>query len=195
MQWFKLRPTFERLLPKDRQFYLDLLAAKCKQQNNPDLFLMHGEYGELHLPREQHRLWSPHLSFYVESRGDGAILYGRFAPRVDIWTSVWIAYLAMAFTAFFAFTLAFAQWVLSENAWGLWIGIASIAGILMLYAIAHTGQQWSVDQMHLLQDRLNLLIESAHVPDDPGSEGSPGAGIGDSNSSSPAPTSPLGSIG
>lgn len=189
MQWFKLRPTFQRSLSRDRQYYLEMLAEKCKQLNNAELFLMHGEYGEIHLPREHHRLWSPHLSFYVESRGEQTVLYGRFAPRIEIWTSIWIAYLVMAFTAFFAFTLAFSQWTLGESMWGFWIGCAAIGGLFLLYVIAHTGQQWSVDQMHDLQDQLNALIDSDQL------ESRPGAGIGDSNSNSPSPSSPIGAVG
>ena len=141
MQWFKLRPTFQYELPETRQHYLDELSSRCRQLNQPTLFFMHGEYGELHLPPDQHRLWSPHLSFSVETNAKQAILRGRFAPRVEIWTPIWIFYLAMSFTAFFAFTLAFSQWMLGKSAWGAGIGIAAMLLILLLYVIAHIGQQ------------------------------------------------------
>ena len=160
MSWFKLRPTFEYALPEPPQGYLDKLNTEFKRVGDTTLFIMHNEYGEFHLPKDQHRLWSPHLSFYLEAHENSTTLHGRFAPRVEIWTSVWIFYLAMSFTAFFAFTLAFTQWMLNLNCWGMWIGLLAIALIGLLYVIAHVGQQWSVDQMHLLQERLNTILHS-----------------------------------
>lgn len=181
MQWFKLRPTFQYELTNSQQHYLDKLASEARRLNQPQVFLMHGEYGELHLSADQHRLWSPHLSFYIEPNDQHATLHGRFAPRVEIWTTVWIFYLAMSFSAFFAFTLAFSQWMIGEAAWGAWVGLAAIVSIIFLYAVAHIGQQWSVDQMHDLRDRLDSLLAESQEPD-----GSTGLGIGESKSSSPS---------
>jgi hypothetical protein len=120
---------------------------------------MHDEYGELHLPADQHRLWSPHLSFYVESRGGQTVVHGRFAPRLTVWTSVWIAYLFLAFTAFFALMLGGVQLGIGLPPWGLAVGSLAALLILGLYMVAHIGQQWSVDQMHQLRDRLIDLLQ------------------------------------
>lgn len=170
MQWFKLRPTFEILLSDS---YLTaskkLQAAVSLLATSDPLLHFHGEYGEIHLPPELHRVWSPHLSFCVyEPRDDNAasrncVLHGRFAPRWQVWTFVWAVYLAMSFSIFFGLALAYSQWMVQETMSGLIVVVFGIFVIASLYVIAHLGQQRSVDQMHLLRDRLEKLMEAANL--------------------------------
>ena len=101
MSWFRLRPTFDIPLDQPREIVIERLADLQSKYPKLQLFLMFGEYGELHLPPEEHRLWSPHLSFYLIESGNEALVHGRFAPRVDVWTVVGMAYLVFLFTAFF----------------------------------------------------------------------------------------------
>lgn len=159
----RLRPTFVIASQLSRSDTIAALQQAANAQGQSDLFRMHGEYGELHLPRDQHRVWSPHLSFYVNEDaknedGETARILGRFAPRVDVWTSIWIFYLLMAFSAFFGFTLAYSQWALGNSAWGIWIGIVPLLLILTLHIIANVGQTWSADQMHTLREQLEALV-------------------------------------
>lgn len=163
MPWFRLRPTFEISLDRPRALVIENLRVEQSGAANRNLFLIHGEYGELHLPPSEHRLWSPHLSFYVFERDNRCWIHGRFAPRVNVWTSVWIVYLATAFTAFFGFTLAISQWLLQTNPWGLWVGLAALALLLGVYVAAHLGQQWSADQMHKLRAQLENCLDQAGV--------------------------------
>lgn len=163
MQWFQLRPTFEIPLAESRESTMNKLSSECAKVGDHKSFFMHGEYGELHLPVECHRLWSPHLSFYVSSRNDHGLIHGRFAPRIDVWTFVWINYLAMSFTAFFGFALAYSQWMLGEPMWGAWVAALAMVAIGVLYMVAHIGQQWSADQMQDLRNRLEGLLQSAGV--------------------------------
>lgn len=163
MKWFRLRPTFEIPVHESSQAAIEKLVAISQQRNQPTIFRVHGEYGELHLPTPEHRVWSPHLSFYITQRGDSQLLLGRFAPRVDVWTSVWIFYLLMAFSSFFGFMLAYSQWSLGHPTWGLWLGGVPLLAIATLYIVAHIGQQWSVDQMHALRDQLEQILSEASI--------------------------------
>lgn len=163
MSWFRLRPTFEIALGEPRSVAIEKLEGEYTRLNDHHSFFMHGEYGELHLPSSQHRLWSPHLSFYVSEREGDSLILGRFAPRIEVWTFVWVVYLAMAFTAFFGLALAYSQWMLSEPAWGLAVAVFGTLAIVALYVTAHIGQQWSVDQMELLKSRLHELLKTANV--------------------------------
>ncbi|MCA9133297.1 MAG: hypothetical protein KDA45_09090 [Planctomycetales bacterium] len=140
------------------------LQAEFERVGQPDSFFLHGEYGELHLPPSEHRLWSPHLSFYVSEREEQGLIHGRFAPRMEVWTFVWIVYLAMSFTTFYGFTLAYSQWMLGERGWGLWVAGGALLAIAVLYIVAHVGQQWSSDQMSLLRQRLEAILQAAGVP-------------------------------
>lgn len=168
MSWFRLRPTFEIQVNQTKQEVIEKLTRLQRQIAEKRLFLMFGEYGELHLPAAEHRLWSPHLSFYINEVNQQTSVYGRFAPRIDVWTVVWIAYLVFIFTAFFGAILGFSQWTLGETAWGMWIALAATALWLSLFAIAHVGQQWSSDQMHVLRNRLEkMLTEDSDLQPEP----------------------------
>jgi hypothetical protein len=163
MRWFHFRPTFDWPLEETRDVAIERLDQQFSQRKQRERFAMYGEYGELHLPPEQHRLWSPHLSFYVMPREQRSVIHGRFAPRVDVWTSVWIAYLMMVFSAFFGAMLAYSQWTLGESVWGLIIVGVSLSTILALYLVAHIGQQWSADQMEFLRTQLEEMVTSAEL--------------------------------
>jgi hypothetical protein len=161
--WFTLRPTFEVPISVSRDLAMQRLMAHYQLVNQPSRFFIHGEYGELHLPPEQHRLWSPHLTFYVSSEVGQPRIHGRFAPRLEIWTFVWVLYLAMAFTAFFSFAMAFSQWAIGEQSWWHWLGFVSAASIFLIYAIAQVGQQWSSDQMETLRNWLEDILREASL--------------------------------
>ncbi len=163
MRWFTLRPTFDIQLLETSDHAVQKIARAYQFVENKKLFLLFGEYGELHLPTSEHRVWSPQLSFSVNPKGDHSFIHGRFAPRLEVWTFVWICYLALAFTAFFGFILGFSQFMIGSNAWGIWIGIVAMMLWGALIAIAHVGQQLSVDQMRTLQSRLVDFISQADL--------------------------------
>lgn len=163
MQWFTLRPTFEIQLSDSRDEAVEKIDRAYKQAENKKLLLVFGEYGELHLPPSEHRVWSPHLSFSVNRNGDHAYIHGRFAPRLEIWTFVWICYMTFAFTAFFGFILGFSQYMIGAHAWGNWIGIIALLLWATLIVVAHIGQQLSTDQMHALQNQLNDFLGAAKL--------------------------------
>ncbi|MEQ1902935.1 MAG: hypothetical protein ABL888_01960 [Pirellulaceae bacterium] len=163
MQWFRLRPTFQLELIDSREVVIEKLKMFHGQASNSDHFQLFGEYGELHLPAREHRLWSPHLSFYVLAKDSGSTIHGRFAPRVDVWTVVWISYLLMIFTAFFSGALAISQWQLGQSLWGLWLMITALLVWALIYVVAQVGQQWSGDQMLALRERLEAMLLAAGI--------------------------------
>jgi len=163
MQWFSLRPTFEIQLMESRQGAVEKIDRAYKVAENKKFLLVFGEYGELHLPPNEHRVWSPHLSFSINQHGDYAFILGRFAPRLEIWTFVWICYMTFAFTAFFGFIFGFSQFMIGVNAWGNWIGLVALLLWGTLIVVAHIGQQMSTDQMHALQQQLDQFLGAAEL--------------------------------
>lgn len=162
-RWLELRPVFEIHLRESREVAMQRLAEAFKDFNQPRIFLVHGEYGELHLPVSEHRMWSPHLSFYVTQEENESILRGRFAPRMEIWAFVWVLYLAMAFSAFFALTMEFSMRSIGESAWWHWLALAAILMIVLIYVVANVGQQWSSDQMHKLRGQLEEILSKCQL--------------------------------
>ena len=163
MRWFRLRPTFEIAVVGDRNDVIDKIAQRYQAMMPAPLMFVAGEYGELHLPVAEHRVWSPHLSFYIQDREGLTFVQGRFAPRLEVWTFVWVIYLAMAFSAFFGLALGYSQWSLGGSAWGGWVAIGAGLVIATLYVVAHLGQQWSDDQMRLLREQLDEFLRLAEV--------------------------------
>jgi len=163
MQWFRLRPTFEIQLDVDRSEAMRRIQTHYDSLGPINSMFLHGEYGEFHLPSVEHRLWSPHLSFYVHQQDENGLIRGRFAPRLEVWTFVWVVYLAMTFSAFFGLALAYSQWTLGGSAWGCWIAVVALVVIATLYAIANVGQQLSSDQMNTLRDRLDVFLRDAQI--------------------------------
>jgi len=163
MRWFRFRPTFEIRIDENREVAIQKLQGQFKKLATKDHFLMFGEYGELHLDPAEHRLWSPHLSFYVLERENACYIHGRFPPRLDVWTSVWIAYLATLFSVFFGAIIAYVQWTLDEPMWGLIIVAVGLLVLMTLYVVANVGQQLSSDQMESLRDRLQTILRDAGI--------------------------------
>lgn len=157
----QLRPTFELPLEHSPEGAMEALQAVYGARPKTERFVVFGEYGELHLPREEHRLWSPHLSFYVLERKGACLLLGRFAPRPDIWTTVWIAYLAMACLAFFGAVFGAAQWSLDHPPWAVWVALGALVVLGLVFLTAHFGQQRSADQMHRLRAELETILVEA----------------------------------
>jgi uncharacterized membrane protein len=76
---------------------------------------------------------------------------------------VWIGYLLLLFTTFFAGALGFSQWQVGEAVWGFWVALAALVSLAAIYLVAHFGQQWSVDQMQQLRDELEAILRQAGV--------------------------------
>jgi hypothetical protein len=163
MRWFRLRPTFSVVLQEPLGVVLDKIKSNFKAEGANENLLIYGEYGELHLPEREHRLWSPHLSWHIQEENDHCRLHGRFAPRVHVWSVVWIAYLLAVFSLFFALMIAWSQQFLGEYPWGYWIALASGLSWIGIYVVANIGQQLSADQMEHLRQDLMRRLEAADI--------------------------------
>jgi len=171
---WQLRPTFVLTVAAPRRAVLAAVRLAARQSDPASgRFVVGEEYGEIHLPVGEHRLWSPHLSFSIGEETEVAggskccRIDCRFAPRHQIWSAVWAGYLAFSFTAFFSLIFACAQQMLGRTLWGVWIAAASMLGLATLYVTAAVGQQWSSDQMDQLRRRLEEVLADATEPASP----------------------------
>jgi hypothetical protein len=169
---FRFRPTFEIEFNESRQAAVEKLRLHQLSKGPIAGYLLFGDYGELHLDSSQYRLWSPHLSFCLAEGSSshpsgGGLIHARFAPRIEIWTFVWIVYLAMAFSSFFGAILVYSQWQLGEAQWAWSLVFPPLLVIVGLYVVAHTGQHLSSDQMDELRNRLNQILIEAQINFEP----------------------------
>lgn len=160
---WRLRPTFRIELEESRNEALGKLVSEYETMAEDPLMFFHGEYGEFHLPQHCHRLWSPHLSFSVNEENGRGVIFGRFAPRQQIWTAVWVAYLASGVCCFYGLLIGYSEWMLGKPSSGFWIALLSVVVILSIYLSADIGQQWSSDQMKELREKFDGFLVRAGV--------------------------------
>ena len=160
---WSIRPTFQIQLSTPREDAIVRFEVAMLQQTPANLFLTYGEYAEFHLEDELHRFWSPHLSIYfLPGCSDSHCeLFGRFAPRPNIWTLVWIFYLAFFCCIFFASIFGGSQWMIGHFPWGLAIAAATMVLYLGLFLASQIGQSLCHDQMELLRNRLDHVLLQA----------------------------------
>lgn len=155
-----LRPTFELQLPiscDSADKYIRDLLSQPEWCDNSFAF---DRYAELHVPAQELRIWSPHLSLHLTPLEEGTHVFARFAPRQNVWTFVWVVYLALTFTAFFAAIFGYSLWLIQQPFWWtMLIAMVSLAGIGILHLVSRVGQGLSSDQMHWLHGRSDRLFQ------------------------------------
>lgn len=114
---------------------------------------------ELTVPRRATHLWSPQLFVEVKPReGGGSKLLAQFAPHPHVW-SMYVAACAIAsMLTFGALILAFAQWVMDDTLWGLWIAPGTALLAALMFGAAFVGQGLSAPQMFELRDFLRETL-------------------------------------
>jgi hypothetical protein len=158
-----MRPTFETVVPLPKVE----VQKRISQQLDADGWRWESHsfdgYFEMHVPKNEVRYWSPHLSISMDERDGATHIHGRFAPRQDVWTLVWVLYLAFAFTALFALLFWLAAWHASQSQWRwMWVLTPlSLLGLALLYVVNFVGQSWSNDQIHSLRAQWDELSANA----------------------------------
>jgi hypothetical protein len=162
VQW-AIRPTFRLAIPCGTAEAISRFAEIMEQRGDPTLFLNHGEYSEFHLEPHLHRLWSPHLSVYFVDAEEPkqCLLIGRFAPRPNVWTLIWIFYLAFFCCIFFAAIFGGSQWMIGDLPWAWAIVAATLLLYAALFLASQIGQSLCQDQMDLLRNRLDEVLREA----------------------------------
>lgn len=161
-----MRPTFQMVVPVSKQelhrrIHERLTSCQWKWES----YSFDG-YFEMHVPTKDIRCWSPHLSISMDEHGGETRIYGRFAPRQQVWTLVWVLHLAFVFSALFALLFALSSMHAKDNEWR-WIWMlcpASVLGIVLLYVVSYVGQSWSRDQIDSLRSQWDELIDSVSKP-------------------------------
>jgi hypothetical protein len=155
-----LTPTFEIHLPLDRDEVDRRIRLILNQACWKPISSSFERYTELHVPKEEIRYWSPNLSLLVDhDSGSGTRIFARFAPRQDVWTFVWVIYMALAFTAFFAMVYVYAVSLMKQSTWMSVVPIVSIMGIAGLHLASRIGQKLSSDQMIKLRADCDRLLD------------------------------------
>lgn len=154
-----MRPTFDMELPLDKDEVMRRVSDELSKPDRDHTCLLFNQYVELHIPQDQVRFWSPHLSLSFEEEGTHTRVRGRFAPRNEVWTLIWVIYLMLAFSAFFASMFEFSSWMLGRTTWFGIAAIIALVGIGVVYGLSQIGQMLSGDQMLALKSDWQQVVD------------------------------------
>lgn len=156
-----MRPTFEMELPYSKDEVMRRVGAELTKPDREHKSLLFAQYAELHVPDTAIRYWSPHLALSFDEEGEHTRVRGRFAPRNEVWTLIWVIYLLLAFLAFFALMFEGASWMLGQSTWFGIAAIIAIVGIGAVYLLSQIGQMLSADQMVALKSDWQQVVDHA----------------------------------
>ncbi len=122
-----------------------------------------GRWAELHVPPSDQRVWSPHLSIRLDGSADGCTLFGRFAPRAEVWTFFVFLYFGVAFLVVFGGIFGYVQWASDEPAWGLWSVWIGVPVLALLHLASAVGQRLGQEQMIELRSELDSVLEAGEL--------------------------------
>ncbi len=163
-----MQPTFSIDVPLTADEMIGRIRAAIVSPELRGHAVSAGRCVEFMIDQGEQRFWSPHLSVQVHESesGSGAQIYGRFAPRPEVWTMFMFVYFLTAFGSCAAAVYGYVQWILGSPPWAalaIPVGLLTIASIHLASLV---GQGLSADQMTLLRQRFDRAIEIAFDADD-----------------------------
>jgi hypothetical protein len=159
----RLRPTFTVALKPDRRTAIEAIRDRLALEDRFEgRWMGKGRWAEIHVPANDRRLWSPHLSIRVdppEDATDGSTLFGRFAPNPEVWTFLMFLYFAVAFLVVLGAIFGYVQWASDEPSWGYWAVWIGLPVIGLIHVAGAVGRRLGQDQMVTLKAELDEVIE------------------------------------
>jgi hypothetical protein len=117
---------------------------------------------QLAMPEDETHFWSPHLDVSLLGQDDGTTrLFGRFAPRPQIWTGFVAAQAVCWFSCLGALVWGMSEAMLGKGTVGWWLALvfALLGG--MVYLTAYVGQNLGQGQMFVLRRFLDDALSPA----------------------------------
>jgi len=164
----RLRPVFKLRVDLPREEAIELLRTQLAQSRSRDCWKGEGRWCEIHLPEDEQRIWSPHLSLRLDHEESGSSIFGRFAPNPEVWTFFVFLYALVAFLALFGAIFGYVQWASDEPAWGLWAVWVGLPVLGLLHLVSYLGQRLGREQMAELKGRLDEVLEDLPVREEVG---------------------------
>jgi hypothetical protein len=166
----RLRPTFTVPLALDREEAIERIKAGLSEAVPAERWIGKGRWAEVHVPGDARRIWSPYLSIRLDEldahhrsagqpEGTRSVLFGRFAPRPEVWTGFIFLYSVIAFLVLLGAIFAYVQWASNEPAWGVWVPAIGVPLLGALHLGSWLGQRWSQDQMAELKAIIDPVVE------------------------------------
>jgi hypothetical protein len=141
-----------------REDAIELLRSQLAESRSRDCWKGKGRWCEIHLPEEEQKIWTPHLSLRLDHEDRGSSIFARFAPKPEIWTFFMFLYVLVVFLILFGATFGYVQWASNEPAWGLWAVWLGLPVLGLIHLAAYMGQRLGRSQMEDLKSRLDEVV-------------------------------------
>jgi hypothetical protein len=153
-----LRPRFELKSHVSREKLVGEAARRLGEPDCPFDGSVLEDHLWLCLPKGTRRLWSPTLELRLEQVGTGLRVHGQFGPAPGAWTFFMALYAFTVLMAGLAMVWGFSLWMLGQRPTILLA--LPVAGLLLvlLHAIARSGQQATQPQIHDLCHCVQSLV-------------------------------------
>jgi hypothetical protein len=152
MSSFRIRPRFTQVVDMTLEDTRTRLLAHLVQCG--DRFEVKDFPGliGIHFHEDHRRMWSPRLFLNLEGLPDGKTrIEGIYGPEIEVWGIFFYGYLFTGMLGMFGGILGFAQKVIGEYPWGLWVLGGMALSALLLYLGAQFGQKlgaWQMFELH-----------------------------------------------
>jgi hypothetical protein len=151
----QMQPTFQFIFDGDADQVSIEMRDALETREFQTTVISKGRCIDFSIELQSRRFWSPHLSVQLNEADEGTLVFGRFAPRPEIWAAFMGVYAIMSFTIFGSLILGFAQWSLKTTPWALIFPPIGLCVITLLHVASKFGQRLSRDQIELLRSRFD----------------------------------------
>lgn len=108
----------------------------------------------------ERKFWSPWLTLDVEeAEGGGCVGKGRFNPSPAIWTGFVLASIVLVGLGFGGVVWSWAEMVLERPVRGVWVTVASAAGVAGLWGVSAVGQGLARAEMARMEGVVRGILE------------------------------------
>jgi hypothetical protein len=168
-----MRPSFERSLPGEGEFFFQLLREALDRGECPCRGKVFTDHAILEIRDEDQHFWSPHLGLKVlppENEGGPSVLKGRFSPNPGVWTLFVAIYALLGIAAMGGFVYGMAQWGMGEGPWAFLVIPGAFGLAAFTYGAAFIGQGLGAEQMFFLRSFTERVLERARERRSQGSQ-------------------------
>ena len=159
-----LRPTFDLDVDVPPDQAAHRLGALIGAGDGPIVGQTVGHHLMLAPAKRDRHFWSPWLTVEIQPEGDRTRIHARFHPHPNVWTGYMLGYLGVGTATAFAVIFGAVQLTLGDQAWALWIAVAGVATMVVMWIAARVGQGLAQEQMAILDTAVRQAVMDAWAP-------------------------------
>ncbi|HHB79455.1 MAG TPA: hypothetical protein ENK85_09520 [Saprospiraceae bacterium] len=160
---FKIRPRVNCVTPMTKEEIYTRFSDFLKRTDKPILGKKLKHHIELRVSPEERHYWSPVLNITFKKADQGTTVLGRFGPQPKVWTLFMFFYFFALAICFFAGLYTLVQLQLGYRPWSIWVLLAGIALLILVYVAAQIGQHKGHEQTEWLMTFCSEVLRQENI--------------------------------